>query len=45
MVNSSSKSVPVATPDEAMGSQDMFNREMETHRRIVAENLMLIFVE
>ena len=40
MASSSSESMPVATVNEATGSQDMFNKELETYRRIVATNLM-----
>ncbi|MFB9984256.1 class I SAM-dependent methyltransferase [Mesorhizobium kowhaii] len=40
MASSSSKSMPVTTANEATGSQDMFNKELETYRRIVAANLM-----
>jgi len=40
MASSSSESMPVATVNEATGSQDMFNKELETYRRIVAANLM-----
>ncbi|MER9144249.1 class I SAM-dependent methyltransferase [Mesorhizobium sp. M0871] len=40
MASSSSESIPATAVDEATGSQDMFNQELETYRRIVAANLM-----
>jgi len=36
----SSEGMPVTTGSEATGSQDMFNQELDTYRRIVAANLM-----
>jgi len=32
--------MPVTTADEATGTQDIFNKELETYRRVVATNLM-----
>ena len=40
MANLSSESMPERSRSEASGSQDMFNRELETYRKIVAANLM-----
>ncbi|RWX62431.1 class I SAM-dependent methyltransferase [Mesorhizobium sp. M4B.F.Ca.ET.089.01.1.1] len=39
-VMTSSEGMPVTTGSEATGSQNMFNQELETYRRIVAANLM-----
>ncbi|TIU53806.1 MAG: class I SAM-dependent methyltransferase, partial [Mesorhizobium sp.] len=36
----SSEGMPATTGSEATGSQDMFNRELDTYRRIVDANLM-----
>ena len=40
MASSSSESMPVTTADEATGTQDIFNKQLETYRRVVATNLM-----
>ncbi|RWB20768.1 class I SAM-dependent methyltransferase [Mesorhizobium sp.] len=40
MANASTESMPVTMGTKASGSQDMFNRELETYRRIVGANLM-----
>ncbi|CDX21857.1 putative Methyltransferase domain family [Mesorhizobium sp. ORS 3324] len=40
MANTSTESMPVTTDNAAAGPQDMFNRELETYRRIVGANLM-----
>ncbi|RUT88894.1 class I SAM-dependent methyltransferase, partial [Mesorhizobium sp. USDA-HM6] len=40
MANASTESTLVTKNNAAAGSQDMFNRELETYRRIVGANLM-----